>query len=198
MSLLKINRYIVLLLLADVFVVSGFGLIDPIFAVFASEHVTGGSLASAGIAISIFMITKSVVQLPFSREIDTKDDAFDLRWLIVGNVLVIAAPVVYLFATSIWHVFVAQLILGIGAGLAYPAWLGIWDTHLDTDKESFEWSLYSTITGIAGAITAALGAFIADAYGFRTIFILVIFFSVVGVSSLMYLYSFHRKAIESQ
>jgi DHA1 family quinolone resistance protein-like MFS transporter len=197
MAAFKMNKYILLLLLSDVFTISGFGLIDPIFAVFASEHVMGGSLSAVGIAIGIFLITKSLVQLPFSRKIDNCDDQFDIRWLLIGDVLVVLAPVIYLFSGSIGWIFFAQFINGVGAGLAYPAWLGLWSTHLDKKRESFEWSFYSTVTGLVAAVAAVIGAYIANTYGFEYTFVGVIVLSLFGVGSILYLRSLNQKTLTS-
>jgi len=193
MGIFRMNKYIVLLLISDVFTVSGLGLIDPIFAVFAADHVAGGSVSTVGIAVGIFLITKSIIQLPFSWKIDACDDEYDIRWLLTGNVLLISGPIIYFFATDITHVYIAQFLSGIGAGLAYPAWLGLWSTHLDKSRESFEWSFYSTLTGVATAATAVIGAYIAEVYGFKMTFLAVIFLSICGVVSLLYLRSLHYR-----
>ena len=50
--------------------------------------------------------------------------------------------------------------------------------------ESYEWSLYSTSVGIGTAITAAVGAAIADSMGFAFTFILVSALSFIGCSLL--------------
>ncbi len=193
MAPFKMNKYIVLLLLSDVFAVSGFGLIEPIFALFVSEHVVGGSISSVGIAMGIFLVTKSLVQLPFSYKVDKCDDQHDIRWLLIGDTLILVAPIMFFFAPSVGWVYLAQLIAGIGAGLAYPSWLGLWSTHLDKNRESFEWSFYSTVTGIIGAITAVVGAFVAETYGFHITFLFVIFLALLGVFSTLYLRVIHLR-----
>ncbi|EKD43684.1 MAG: hypothetical protein ACD_72C00171G0001, partial [uncultured bacterium] len=63
---------------------------------------------------------------------------------------------------------------------AYPTWLGLWSIHLDKKRESFEWSLYSTVTSVGTAITASLGAAVAQWFGFRIAFALVGCMAVAG------------------
>ena len=60
-----------------------------------------------------------------------------------------------------------------GSGFAYASWLGLWSTHLDKKRESFEWCLYSTFVGIGTAVSAAVGGILAEYIGFRLTFAVV-------------------------
>ena len=68
----KINRVIVCLILSDVFILSAFGLISPIFAIFVAEGISGGSIIAAGLASSVFWIVKSAAQIPLAMYIEKK------------------------------------------------------------------------------------------------------------------------------
>lgn len=165
---------------ADIFAVTGFGLIDPILAIYLKENLIGGTIFAAGFSSALFLITKSLVQLPFSRHVDKYDDENDSKWLIVGAGLITIVPFIYIFAEHIYTIYAAQILFGIGSGLAYPAWLGLWSTHLDKKRESFEWSLYSTCVGIGTALAAAIGAGLAEIIGFTYTFVLVGIMSMSG------------------
>ena len=174
------NRTIRLLMFSDLLIMTSFGLVDPILAIFFKDNIAGGSILAAGLAGSLFLLIKSVVQLPFSKFIDTQLYPARLRWLILGSLLVSVVPFVYLFATSMTIVFSAQILHGIGSGLAYPAWLGLWSTHLDKGRESYEWSLYSTTIGLGTAVAAAVGAALTQMIGFNLTFALVGLISLFG------------------
>lgn len=180
MNLLKMNKTIKLLMLSDIFLVTGFGLTDPIIAIFFSENITGGSVFASGIAISLFMITKASVQLPFSRHVDKYDDNNDVKWLLIGTFIITLVPIFYIFASSMKVIYLIQVLYGIGSGLAYPAWLGLWSTHLDKKHESFEWSLYSTLSGVGAALAASIGAGLAQFAGFKVTFIFTGLLSLLG------------------
>jgi DHA1 family quinolone resistance protein-like MFS transporter len=158
-------------MISDLVIMTGFGFIDPILAIFFKENIVGGSIATAGIASAIFWVTKSIIQLPFSRWVDAHDHY--VWWLMTGSLIIAATPLLYFFAQDIRMVYMAELVLGIGHGIAYPCWLGLWSTHLDKHHESFEWSLYSTLTNLGIAVSAAVGASVAQMFGFRTTFIFV-------------------------
>ncbi len=172
------NRTLKLLMVSDIFVSMGFGLIDPILAIFFKEGLVGGSIFAAGLASALFLVTRSIVQLPFSKYVDNHDDK--VKWLIIGTLLISTVPFLYIFTSHIKYIYLAQIIHGVGTGLAFPTWLGLWSTHLDKKHESFEWSLYSTTTGIGVAITATIGSAIAQFVGFEYTFMLAGIMSLIG------------------
>jgi MFS family permease len=63
-------------------------------------------------------------------------------------------------------IYLAQVLQGLGSGLAYPAWVGIWSRSSDINHRSLDWSVYSALTGIGTGIAALLGAEIAQLFGF--------------------------------
>ena len=180
------NRTMKLLLLSDIFVLTGFGLIQPILAIYINDGgVTGGTMLTAGMASALFMLTKSLVQLPFGHYVDSQ--AGKERWLILGTLLMAAVPIIYLSANCIDHIYLAELIYGLGSGLAYPTWLGLWSVNLDPGRESFQWSIYHTSTGMGTASTATAGAAMASQVGFSATFLLAGLLCIVGCLVLLIL-----------
>lgn len=188
------NPIIKLLLFSDVFIITGFGLVAPILAVFINEDLVGGNVAAAGMASAIFLVTKSLIQIPFSRYVDRHDDYSDSKWLLAGTILIVLVPLMYLRAENIQMLYLAQFIYGLGAGFAYPSWLGLWSTHIDKGRESFEWSLYFAVTGLGTALAAAGGATIAEFFGFRVTFSLVSVMALLGCAVLWYLVKKEKRA----
>lgn len=179
------NRTIKLLMLSDVLILTGFGLIAPILAIFIKDNLAGGTIFAAGFASTLFLVTKSSIQLPFSRYVDRSEDK--IKWLIVGAFVISLVPWLYIFSTNIYFIYAAEILHGIGNGLAYPTWLGLWSIHLDKNKESFEWSLYSTGISVGTAITAAAGAAMAEFVGFTVTFLVVWVMSLAGCGVLFFL-----------
>jgi DHA1 family quinolone resistance protein-like MFS transporter len=179
------NRTIKLLMISDIFVLTGFGLIQPILAIFINEGVVGGTIFTAGVASTLFLVTKSLVQLPFARYVD--GSVKKTRWLILGTVLIAIVPVMYIFIDHIYQVYLAEVLYGIGSGLAYPTWVCLWSRNLNPGSEGFEWSIYSTSTGLGTAATAAAGAAIASVAGFAATFVLTGLMCLVGCGILLFL-----------
>lgn len=165
-------------MISDIFLITGFGLISPILAIFIKDNIVGGTIFTAGLASTTHIVLKSLIQLPFSRYVDSHDDK--VKWLLFGTCLMAIVPFIYMHATHIIHIFIAQVIFGISSGLSFPTWLGLWSTNLDKKHESFEWSLYSTLTGLGTASTAAIGAAIAQYYSFSITFLGAGAMAIVG------------------
>jgi DHA1 family quinolone resistance protein-like MFS transporter len=114
-----------------------------------------------------------LIQLPLSRIIDKSGRNFRIKILILGTFVVSVVPFFYIFSKYVFFIYVAQIIYGIGSGLAFPSWMAIWSKNSPVKAKSFEWSVYSTATGIGTGIAALIGAAIADFVGFTYTFILV-------------------------
>lgn len=175
------NKVLKILLLSDLLIIAGFGLLAPIFAIFLKDNIIGSSILAVGIASTVFLLTKGVAQIFVSKYTDEeKGNVRELYTLVIGSLIFTIVPILYIFSVNIWHIYIAQFIAGIGAALAYPGWMTLFTRFTDKNKEGFEWSVYDTSISLGAAATAAVGAFIAEMLGFNTLFIIVAFFSLLG------------------
>lgn len=185
MNLLQVNKVIEYLTFSDIMVLSGWGLVSPILAVFFTEQVKGGTVALAGLASTVYFLTKSIVQIPVARFIDSKRGEWDDYWVMVfGGLVISISAFLYIFVQYPWQVIAVQIVYGLGGALAYPAWLAIFTRHVDAHKEGFEWSFYYTATDLGSALTAGLGGFLAAAYGYNLVFVIVGLTSLLGTAFL--------------
>ena len=176
---LKVNKVIEFLTLSDILMMSGWGLITPIIAVFFTEQVRGGSVALAGLASTVYFLTKSFMQIPVARFIDLRRGEWDDYWIMItGSLIISLSAFLYIFVRLPWHVVLVQMVYGLGGSLSYPSWLAIFTRHVDRKQEGFEWSLYYTTTDLGAALTAGLGGLLAANFGYQLVFI------IVGVASL--------------
>ncbi|MBU2616868.1 MAG: MFS transporter [Nanoarchaeota archaeon] len=166
------NNKLKLLILSDILIISSFGLIAPIFAIFIDGGIEGGSLVSAGLATTIFLVVKSSAQLPLSKYLIDKEK-HKTRLLVLGTFLIITVPFIYVFAEHVNTIFVAQAIYGLGTAFAYPAWFSLFITYINKKHKGFEYAIYSTSVGLGMALSAFLGAKIAETFGFKPLFIFV-------------------------
>ena len=173
------NKKLLLLILSDIFILSSFGLIAPIFAVFITENLIGGTLVTAGLATTVFLVVKSTVQLPLSKYFIDKEK-HKTHSLLLGTFLIITVPFIYFFAKSVYTIFVAQAIYGLGAAMAYPAWFSLFTTYIDKKHKGFEYTLWSTGVGLGSALAAFLGAYIVDFFNFKVLFFFVGIMAFLG------------------
>lgn len=183
------NKTLKLLIISDIFVFSGWGFISPIFAIFVNDNLIGGSIIAAGTASAIFLITHSVLQMIFAKIFNPKDRFW---MLVLGTALIALIPFFYVFSTNIWHIYIAQVVYGIGAGFGYPSWSSLFTANLEKGKRGFQWSVYSSSVGIGTAITAYVGARLAELVGFKIVFALTGLIALVG---LFLLFGLERKKL---
>ena len=193
-----VNRIIKTIVVADFFYNSAFASFGPVFAIFITQQIAGGSAKVAGFAASIYWIVKSLFQLPIARFLDKTDGERDDFWaLFLGYFLSGLVPLAYIFASKPVHLYVIHGFYGFIMAWAVPAWYSIFTRHVDKWRISFEWSLDSVFSvGLAAATATALGGYIADRFGFNILFLLA---SVVSIfSSLLLLGLFNHLAPKKQ
>lgn len=176
-SLVDMNKILKILIISDILLFSGFGFIGPILAIFIHDSLKGGSIAAAGIASAIFLITHALLQILFAYVFNPKDRLWMLR---LGTFLMVLVPIGYIFSTSIYHIFLAQFVYGIGAAFGYPSWSSFFTSNLEKGRRGLQYAVYNSSVSIGSAITAAVGASLAEFFGFKIVFGIVAFFLFIG------------------
>ncbi len=185
------NKKLALLILSDILIVSSFGLIGPIFALFINQDLNGG-VVSAGIATAIYWGVKSTIQLPLSKYLIDKHKR-KTQLLLIGTFLIITVPLMYVLAQDVKLIFLAQAVYGLGTALAYPSWFSLFTFYMDKKKRGFEYSLWSTSIGLGSGAAAFFGANIAKILGFRPLFLVVGAIAFTGFLILIVLDRFENK-----
>ena len=170
---LKVGRMIKYLILGDLALLAGWGLIGPVFSVYIIDRVQGATLVTVGIAAGIYWVLKSLVQLPVANFLDKTDgERDDFMALVIGLFVSAFTAVAYIFITQVWHLYLVEVIHALAFALYVPAWSAIFSRHVDKDRVSFDWSLDSTIAGLSAGISGFLGGVVANTMGFSWVFIL--------------------------
>lgn len=184
--MIGINRVIRTLIASDFLLQSGWGLIGPIFAIFLTKQIQGGSMEMVGFIAATYWITKSVVQPFIAHFLDVKrGERDDFRFLVSGMYLANLIPLGYAFSTQPWHIFILEIIHGLAMACVVPSWAGIFTRHIDKGWEAFSWSIESTGIGFAAAFAAAFGGVLATFLGFKVVFVLVSIFGLISSSVLL-------------
>ena len=180
-QVLSLNKILYVLIFSDFVVISAYGLLAPIFAVFLLEKISGSTLVVIGISEAIYLVTKSLIQVPLGIIIDkTKGEEIDFWFLFLGNLIMSLALFAYIWVSMPWHIYIIAFIYGVGGALAYPAWTGLFTRNIVENKESFAWSFSTTFVELGRAGAAVLGAVIGEFLGFNSLFIIVGGLSLLG------------------
>lgn len=184
-SLKEISPVIRFLTISDFLLIGGWGLMSPIFAIFIVDSIKGGSIEVVGVATAVYLITKSLAQIPMGFFIDkVRGERDDYRWLIIGSLLFSVVPLLYLIVDTPLGLYIVQFFYGIAAAMTFPSWYAIFTRHMDKNKEGIEWGIYNTLVDLSAAGAAAIGGLIAAAFGFVALFVIVSIFSFIGASFL--------------
>ena len=164
---------------SDLFLYSGWGLITPILAIFIIGNIQGGDAKVAGIAVGIYWLGKSFLQIPIAHYLDKNHGEKDDYYALVGGTLLSAlSPIGFIFANLPWHVYALQFLHALAMAFALPAWWAIFTRHIEKKKEAFCWSLDSSTIGLGAGVSGIIGGIIANSFGFLPLFIAI---SVLGV-----------------
>lgn len=188
-SKLNINKVVRVLVITDFFYNSAFGSFAPIFAIFITGQIAGGSAKVAGFATAVYWVVKSAVQLPIARLLDRKkNERVDFFAMFFGYLLAGTTVFGYLFARTPSHLYLIQGVFGFAMAWAVPAWYKIFTRHVDKWEIAFEWSLESVFSvGVATAGSAALGGYLADRFGFEVVFLAAGTLAVISSFFLLFL-----------
>lgn len=175
------NRVVKTLIAADVALITGIGFITPVFAIFIADSIQGGNAQVAGFAAAIYWIVKAIFVIPFGKYIDrTHGEKDDFYFIVVGQLFAAAAVFGYLFASLPWHVYALQTLYGIGIAMNVPGYTAVFTRHIDHGREAFDWSVHSSLVGFGAGASGAIGGWIANQFGFTTLFIVVGAFLVIA------------------
>lgn len=180
----KMDKTLKLLASSDFFIVSGFGLIAPIFAIFIKDNLVGGSIFFAGLATTIFLVTRAILQLVLSYEFQPKDRLWLLR---LGIAIIAIVPFIYMLSTKVWHILFAQFIYAVGGSCAAPAWNSLFNSHTEKGRRGFQWATYNSTICLGTAVTAFIGAWIAQHTSFHIVFLLTGIMAFIGFLILLLL-----------
>jgi len=178
-----------ILILSDIFIVSAFGFLSPIFAIFITDKIIGGTIETVGYSTAFYWLAALLIRLPLSRYVDkTKSENDDFIFMIIGSIIISAVPFLYVFSSKIWHIYLIQAIYGLGYSLRIPGWYSMFTRRLTKGREGYEWSISTMLSGFGTAITTALGGIMANRLGFNTLFIIAGTLSIIGSIILILIY----------
>ncbi len=169
------------MIFSDFVMWSAFGLVAPIFAVYITKQIAGASLGVIGFASGVYLILKSILQIPVARLIDkNRGEWDDFLTALAGSFILALVPILYIFMETRLHLYLVQALYAVGSALNFPGWIAIFTRHVDRGREGFEWSAYNTAISIGAGVTGMFGGLFADKFGFTVLFILMGVLNLVG------------------
>ncbi len=192
----KVDPVVRAFIISETFFWSGQNMLAPIFGIFIIEQVAGGSVEAAGMAVTAYMIARIFSELIVGKTLAGTHDKKKFWFSIVGIVVVALLYYLFIFVNTVMGVYLLQALLGIAFGIVSPAKYALFSEHLDKGKESTEWGIYDAAIFSGMALTAMMGGFITQLYGFDVLFLLssaLILIGAIPFSVFVHLRLFARK-----
>ncbi len=195
----RLNQVILIIVMAYFVLTAAAGFLPTIFAIFITTQIAGATVASVGFAITIYWVTKSVLQLFVARFIDRNHGEIDdFYFMIAGGLLNAILISLYYFATTTTDVYILQFFIGIADAMVIPPFYAIFTRHIDKGREGFEWALFSSFSiGAGSALGGILGGALATLIGFRAVFPMVGILTLVATIMLIFLKPYILPRVQS-
>ncbi len=183
---LIVNRIIKYLILSDLVFWSGWGLFNPVFAIFVVEKIQGGNAFVVGAAVAVYWITKSLLRIPIGIFLDSlPGEKDDYLFMVLGLFIVALIPFGYYFSSLPGHIYLLQAIHGIALAVSLSGWHAIFTRHIGQGKEATEWGVQSTTYGLGIGISGLIGGWAVTKFGFEPVLILVGVLGLIGAAILL-------------
>ena len=174
------NKVIQNLTIADFFFWGGYGLISPLLSIFIVEQIPNTTIEIATIATSLSYLPR-VFEIPIGSIMDKiKGNTDELSFLSIGNLLAGISSIVLALSTDIIHIYIAQLLFGLGVAIQLPAWRILFTQFIDKGKEGKDWATTDTLTSASLTGSMFISGILAMQWSIRTVFVIAGILSIIS------------------
>ncbi len=156
------------------------GMLGPLFAVFALR--IGGNILNISWAMAAFLFMTGIITILVGKLCDKGVN--QEKVLVTGFALNAVFTFSYTFVSNPLELMIVQACLGISAALTIPTWYALYAKHESRKHDALTWGVAKGGAYFITGIAILLGGYISNAFGFRTLFIVM---SIVQVISTVYL-----------
>ena len=165
-----------ILLLSSLFINLAAGFFGPIYAIFVEQ--IGGDLLTAGSSYALFSIAAGILIFLLSKWEDSIKHQEKL--LVLGRFLAVIGFIGYLLIQTPVHLFIVQIIFGVSVAIVTPAFDSLYSKNLTKGKFASQWGMWESMVAIVTGIAAIIGGFVAQNYGFKILFVIMLIMSIIA------------------
>ena len=125
----------------------------PVYAVFVEQ--IGGDLLTAGSAFATFALIAGVL-IYFIGKWEDRFKHLE-KFVVIGFCIKTIGFVGYVFVSKPIHLFMVQIILGLGEAITFPAYDALYSKYLDRGKFASQWGAWEAMAFITAAIAGIIG-----------------------------------------
>jgi MFS family permease len=173
-----------ILILADAWASLALGMIGPIYAIFIEK--IGGDILDVGWAYFVFTITSGLVLYIISQW--ENKIVYKERLIVLGYAINTLGCLLYFFTNSQQSLLIVQIVLGIGIAIVTPAFDSMYSHFVNLEKEASDWGAWEAMGYVVAGIASLIGSFIVHKFGFRVLFLLMSFASLIATVFSIFLF----------
>ncbi len=152
-------------------------LLIPFWAVLTQK--VGGDVLEAGIAVAIFNIVTGISVILLGKTKFYKEHTQSMVFW--GFLISGIGEVSYIFAHTVFALYVVQAIVGISVGVLNPAWDSLYTDDDEEDDSAGRWSFWSGGVELICGIASIIGGLVITYFGFTSLFILMGLLDLVAI-----------------
>ncbi len=176
MKMKKINKSLKILFLFNGIFVFAAMLLGPLYAVYV--ETIDANILSISVTWSVFLVSATLFTLIVQRK---GDGIKEKEYLMMAGFLIRGISwFLFIFAGSIWHLIIIQILIGLGEALGSPSFDAIFAEHLDKGMQIREYSTWKLIVNASNALAAILGGIIVYFFGFSFLFIIMSVLAIIS------------------
>jgi MFS family permease len=165
------------LLTINSFFVFAMSMFAPLYAVYIQQ--INAEIYQAGWIWAFYLLSVAVLTFTISKFENRKKYAD--YFLILGFFCRMAGWVGYIYANSLVHLYVIQLLMALGESFGTPSFDLIYTSFLTKGKVASEWGSDISLNALITAIASFIGGIVVHTYGFTVLFCIMIAASFVSM-----------------
>jgi MFS family permease len=175
---------------------SGWNFVAPIFSIFVVKDIPGATVSQAAYAFTLYLVCRMLVELFVSRKAGALSNPQRAVIDVVGMVVVSLSYLCIALQANLLTVYVFYAVAGVGFGISSPVKYSLFSRSLEKETEASVWGLYDVVTLSGMALATSLGGFVADAYGFKSLFLLAATVNILGALPYLFFIRWWRQEKE--
>lgn len=183
-----INKPIKILLATNGLIMFAGAMLGPIYAIFVER--IGGDLLDASLTGGFFALAAGLTSLISGKYADKIRE--NEMIIVYGYLLIGISFFMFIFVSSIYMLFVLQVIIGFAEAMYSPAFDAIYSKNLKKRNEGKGWGAWESLNYFTAAGGAFIGGLIASYFGFDVLFVAM---SVLTIVSGLYILFLPRKML---
>ena len=194
---LKINSIVKAFIFAEMLLWSGWNFIMPIFAIYVAK-LPQGNVEKAASSVSFYLLARVISGLISGRYLAGKRNRHKLYLTVTGMALLGLTYIGMAFSKNAVEIIFYYTLAGLALGIASPAKNSLFATNLNKDKATFTWGILDGGVFLSMAVTAALGGFVAQKYGFQILFFIAAVLNFAALIPYFLYYDYWKKRFKFQ